>query len=123
MMNNAKKKLLFVLRKAPYGNSLAKEALDAVLATSVYEQDLSVIFMDDGIFQLLSTQNTDGIEEKNISRLLAAFPLYDINQLFVCAASLQARGIKKEHIAEGVKPLETHAIKQLFTEQDHLLSF
>lgn len=119
----SKKKLLFVLRHAPYGQSLAKEALDAILATSAYEQDLSVIFIDDGVFQLLNTQQAEAIEEKSIARLLSAFPLYEINNLFVCADSLTARGLQKNRIQQDVTPLDPSQIKQLFAEQDHLLSF
>ena len=55
---NPPKKLLFVLRQAPYGSTLAKDALDAILATSAYEQDLSIAFIDDGVFQLINNHKT-----------------------------------------------------------------
>ncbi len=118
-----KKKLLFILRKAPYGNSLAKEALDAVLATSAYEQDLSVVFMDDGVFQLLPEQRADAIEEKSMSRILSAFPLYGIDNLFVCSDSLNQRGIESETLQEDITLLTQQQVKQLLSEQDQLLSF
>jgi tRNA 2-thiouridine synthesizing protein C len=123
MTKPTKKKLLFILRHAPYGSSLAKEGIDAVLATSAYEQDLSVVFIDDGVFQLTSGQNTDAIEQKNISRVLNAFPIYDITQLFVCASSLQARGIEHADIQDGITSLDHNALQQLCKQQDHLLSF
>ncbi len=57
MMNQTpSKKLLFISRHAPYGSSLARDALDAVLASSAYDQQLSLLFMDDGVFQLLKNQ-------------------------------------------------------------------
>lgn len=118
-----KKKLLFTLRHAPYGNSLAKDALDAILATSVYEQDLSVVFLDDGVFQLLKQQQADLIEQKNFINMLAAFPIYDIDKLFVCQASLKERGIDPSQIPADITVLDTPAISQLLKQQDHLLSF
>lgn len=124
-MSSAKhsKKLLFVLRHAPYGNSLAKESLDAVLATSAYDQDLSIIFIDDGVFQLIEAQNTEAIGEKNIIKILSAFPLYDIDALFVCRSSLQKRGLTAQHIPKNITILDDDDVTLLFKQQDHLLSF
>jgi tRNA 2-thiouridine synthesizing protein C len=119
----AKKKLLFVLRQAPYGSTLAKDALDAILATSAYEQDLSIAFIDDGAFQLIDKQQAELINQKSIARILSALPLYDITQLFVCAASLAERGIAPDAISKDVTVLEPEALRALLSQQDHLLSF
>jgi tRNA 2-thiouridine synthesizing protein C len=123
MTDNIKKKLLFTLRHAPYGNSLAKEALDAILATSAYEQDLSVIFMDDGVFQLMPQQQTDAIKQKNFINMLSAFPIYEIDALFVCEQSLHDRGITLASIPNNITVLDMQATVQLLKRQDHLLSF
>ena len=118
-----KKRLLFALRHAPYGNALAKEALDAILATSVYDQTLSVVFMDDGVFQLIKEQQADAIEAKNFINILSALPLYDINDVFVCEASLTARGISKDAISDTIQSLTADDLQNLFHQQDHILSF
>lgn len=118
-----KKKILFVLRQAPYGSTLAKDALDAILATSAYEQDMSIAFIDDGVFQLLDKQQAELINQKGIARILSALPLYDISQLFVCAASLRERNIAPEALASDITVLEPDALHTLFSQQDHLLSF
>ena len=120
---NPPKKLLFVLRQAPYGSTLAKDALDAILATSAYEQDLSIAFIDDGVFQLINNQQSELIDQKNIARILSALPLYDITQLFVCAESLAERGITLDAISEDITVLEPEALRTLLSQQDHLLSF
>ncbi|MEJ2418879.1 MAG: DsrE family protein, partial [Exilibacterium sp.] len=44
-----KKKILVVNRHPPYGSSLAKESLDAVLAASAYEQDIGILYIGDGV--------------------------------------------------------------------------
>jgi tRNA 2-thiouridine synthesizing protein C len=118
-----KKKLLFVLRQAPYGSTLAKDALDAILATSAYEQDLSIVFIDDAVFQLLDNQQAELIDQKSIARILSALPLYDITQLFVCAASLAERGIAPNTLPDDITVLEPDALHSLLSQQDHLLSF
>lgn len=123
MSETSTKKLLFSFRHAPYGNSLAKEGIDAVLAASVYDQSLAVLFMDDGVFQLCSAQNPSNIEAKNIQQLLSAFELYDINDIYICAESLAVRGMSTDDLSVEGKLLSTENIHQLLTQQDHVLSF
>jgi len=53
---NHSKKIGFIIRHAPYGNHFAQESLDAILASSVYGQILTLIFMGDGVLQLLENQ-------------------------------------------------------------------
>jgi len=48
--------ILFVMTQAPYGNSLAKESLDALLASGVFEQEVSALFTGDGVWQLIKDQ-------------------------------------------------------------------
>ena len=124
-MNNVKKnkKLLFIFRHAPYGNVLAREAIDVALAASVYEQTLSIVFIDDGVFQLMNQQDTQALNIKNISHLLSAFELYDINSLFVCADSLAERGIEPDQLSLDIELLSREKLQLMLADQDHLLSF
>lgn len=123
-MASTPKKLLFISRHAPYGSSLAKEALDAVLATSAYDQELSLLFMDDGIFQLLREQDTAEIGQKSFAAMLPALSFYEIENIYVHKESLTARQITKEElIFENIHVLSSHAVSKLMATQDHLLSF
>ena len=121
------KKLLFTLRHAPYGNSIAKEAIDAVLAASAYGQTLTVLFMDDGVFQLVQQQQTiecdHNKQEKNIAKLISALAIYDVEPLFACAESLQQRGLSLEQLCDNVILLTKDDMHKLLQTQDHLLSF
>ncbi|MGB3608860.1 MAG: sulfurtransferase complex subunit TusC [Cellvibrio sp.] len=119
-----RKKILFISRHAPYGSSIAKEALDAVLTAAAYDQDLSLLFMDDGIFQLLPNQQANAIGQKSFASMLPALPLYDVENIFVHLESLQARGISKnELLFDSVQTLDSTAVSALLAQQDHLLSF
>jgi tRNA 2-thiouridine synthesizing protein C len=124
-MNSAGiKKILFICRHAQYGTSLAKDALDAILATSAYGQDISVLFMDDGVFQLLDMQKTHAIAQKSFSSMLLALDYYEISKIFVQAESLHARDIKKnECIIANIQLLSNSEVRELLSEQDHLMSF
>jgi len=52
------KKFLYVNRKAPYGTIYALEALEVVLIGAAFEQDVSLAFVDDGVYQLTKGQDT-----------------------------------------------------------------
>lgn len=118
------KKLLFISRHAPYGSSLAKDALDAVLACSAYDQQLSLLFMDDGVFQLLTNQASADIAQKSFSSLLPVLPLYEINSIYVHYESLEKRQITiNELVLDSVQIIDSAAICSLLAQQDQLLSF
>lgn len=119
-----KKKILLISRHAPYGKSTAREAIDIALAASVYDQDISVLFMDDGVFQLLANQHAQSIDQKNIASILTALPLYDIENIFVHQESLDARALTStELILEDLQILNNEAVGSLLNQQDQILSF
>jgi tRNA 2-thiouridine synthesizing protein C len=92
------KKFLFVNRKAPYGTIYAWESLEVVLISAAFEQDVSLAFMDDGVFQLVKGQDTSGIEMKNFSPTYAALGDYEITKIYVEKESLEERGLSLDDL-------------------------
>lgn len=118
------KKLLVISRHAPYGSSLPREALDVALAAAVYDQDIGILFMDDGVFQLLKTQNPNDILQKNLASILPALSLYGVDNIYVHKESLAERNITiNELILDDVAILTNEDVEKLLDQQDHLLSF
>ncbi len=97
------KKFMFVNRKAPYGTVYALESLEVVLISAAFDQDVSLAFLDDGVFQLKKDQSTDpnsGIGMKNFSPTYKALGDYDINKLYVEKESLEERGLTLDDLME-----------------------
>ncbi|MGS2722450.1 sulfurtransferase complex subunit TusC [Porticoccus sp. GXU_MW_L64] len=115
--------LLFVLRTAPYGSSLAREGLEAALAAASLGQSVSVLFMDDGVFQLVNDQQPAHIGQKNNGAMAAALPIYDIEQRYVDAHSLNARNLPADNIDRGFEVLDSNAVKTLMASCRHIVSF
>ncbi len=90
------KKVAFIFTHGPHGTSSGREGLDALLATSALTEDIGVFFVADGVFQLLANQQPDKILARNYIATYGVLSLYDIDQCFVCAASLKARGLTEE---------------------------
>ncbi len=92
------KKFLYVNRKAPYGTIYALESLEVVLIGAAFEQDVSLAFLDDGVFQLTKGQNTDGIGIKNFSPTFRALGDYEVTKLYVEKESLEERGLTTDDL-------------------------
>jgi len=92
------KKFLYINRKAPHGSIYALESLEVVLVGAAFDQDVSLAFIDDGVYQLMLNQNTSGIGVKNFSPTYRALGDYDITQIYVEKESLELRGLKQENL-------------------------
>ena len=123
MSESVVKKFMFVNRKAPYGTIYALESLEVVLITAAFDQDVSLVFLDDGVFQLRKTQQTKGIEIKNFSPTYRALDGYDVEKLYVEKESMDARGLTEDDLLVDVTVLSSVEMGALMNEQDVVLSF
>ena len=117
------KKFMFVNRKAPYGTVYALEGLEVVLISAAFDQDVSLVFLDDGVYDLVKGQNTKGIEVKNFSPTYRALEGYDIEKLYVERESLAARGLTQDNLIVPVEVLTAAEISELMGQQDVVISF
>ena len=117
------KKFMFVNRKPPYGTISALESLEVALVTAAFDQDVSLAFLDDGVYQLKKGQQTKGIETKNFSPTYRALEDYDVEKLYVMKESLDARGLSEDDLLVPVTVLSSAEMGTLMDEQDVLLSF
>lgn len=116
--------LLFVCRHSPYGGSSAREGLDAILASAAYGQDIGVLFIDDGVFQLLPDQAPANLPQKNLNANLSALPLYEVERIYVHSESLRERGVPFDSLTlEGLQAVNSHEVGVLLSEHEQLLSF
>lgn len=92
------KKFLYINRKAPYGTIYALELLEVVLIGAAFEQDVSLAFIDDGVFQLMAGQDTAAAGMKNFSRTYKALGDYEVRKLYVEREALEERGLTLEDL-------------------------
>ncbi len=117
------KKFMFLNRKAPHGTVYALEGLEVVLITAAFDQDVSMVFTDDGVYQLLKGIDTKGIEVKDFSKTYRALDGYDIEKLYVDQGSMDARGLTEEDLIVDVTVLAVDEMANLMAEQDVVISF
>jgi tRNA 2-thiouridine synthesizing protein C len=117
------KKFAFINRKAPYGTIYALESLEVVLISAAFDQDVSLVFADDGVYQLKKGQATKAVGMKNFSPTYRALEGYDIEKLYVEKESMEARGLTADDLVVDVEVLDAAELAALLEEQDVVLSF
>ncbi len=117
------KKFLYVNRKAPYGTIYALESLEVVLISAAFEQDVSLAFIDDGVYEIVKGQDSKGSEMKNFSPTYRALEGYDIEKLYVEKESLAERGLCEADLLVPVKILSRGEMADLMESNDVVLSF
>jgi tRNA 2-thiouridine synthesizing protein C len=117
------KKFMFVNRKAPYGTIYALEGLEVVLISAAFNQDVSLAFLDDGVYELLKGQQTKALEVKNFSPTYRALEGYDIEKLYVERESLAARGIREDQLLVPVQVVDAKEMAALMEQQDVIIGF
>jgi len=117
------KKFMFVNRKAPYGTIYALESLEVVLISAAFDQDVSLAFLDDGVYQIVKGQHTKAIDVKNFSPTYRALEGYDIEKLYVEKESLDQRGLTEDDLLVDVQVVSSADMAKLMAEQDVVLSF
>jgi len=117
------KKFMFVNRKAPYGTIYALEGLEVVLISAAFEQDVSMAFVDDGVYELKKGQDTKTLGQKNFSPTYRALEGYDIEKLYVERESLEQRGLTEDDLLVDVQVVSAAEMAELMADQDVLISF
>ena len=116
------KRFMYVNRRAPYGTIYALECLEVVLIAAAFDQDVSVVFLDDGVCQLKKNQDTTGIGMKNFSKTFGALDDYDVEKIYVEKESLAARGLTADDLVIPVEVLAADELREVMAQQDVIIS-
>ncbi|MCU0832993.1 MAG: sulfurtransferase complex subunit TusC [Chromatiaceae bacterium] len=136
-MSEVVKKFMYLNRKAPYGTIYAWESLEVVLIGAAFDQEVSLMFMDDGVFQLTKGQDTTGIGMKNFSPTYRTLGDYEVKSIYVDADSLVARGLTQDDLVQVawedwesgeekeniVEVVDAARVKEIMEESDVIFSF
>ncbi len=131
------KKFMYVNRKSPYGTIYALESLEVVLITAAFDQDVSLTFTDDGVYQLMKNQNTEGIGMKNFSATYSALGDYEVKKVYIDKESLEERGLSLSDLQElvwedededyaeksSINLVSRSELSEIMNNQDVVLSF
>ncbi len=131
------KKFMYLNRRAPYGTIYAWESLEVVLIGAAFDQEVSLMFVDDGVFQLVKGSDTSESDMKNFTPTYRTLGDYGVRHMYVDKASLEARGLTQDDLIEVawedweteeevdniVEILDSEEIAKKLEESDVVFSF
>ncbi len=117
------KRFMYINRRPPYGTVYALEGLEVVLIGAAFEQDVSMVFLDDGVFQLKKGQDTGESDMKNFSPAYRALEMYDVEKLYVERGSMEARGLTEDDLIVPVEVISESELTELMEQQDVILNY
>lgn len=115
------KNFLFVMRQSPHSGSQCQEMLDIILTVAAFEQQVSLLFLDQGVLQLNKNQNPDCLAMTDTAAIFKALEIYEIKRFYVEVESLQNYGLKSTDLLLAIQEIPRQAVSQLM--QQHLLIF
>jgi len=114
-MNN----LLLIWRTSPFKINKACEILDLVLATASTAQNCSILWFNDGVFNVTNL-NTTHLTSRDISANIKALPIFGFSKLYACQKSCAKRNIKQFTIP--ITLLTNSQIKHKITSFKHIIT-
>lgn len=117
-----KQSILLLSSTAPYGTTTALETLDLIFASGSLFNKISVLFLGDGIYALLRSQDPTQIQSESLGAQLASLPHYDVAPIYVHAADLAARGLTTDALVLPVNLVTDQDIKQLVATYEMVLT-
>lgn len=115
------KKILIVHTKSALNDLQGKEALDLSLIFGAYEQQVSVLFYDHGVFQSLAHQDPEALGQKDYLSTIKALDIYDIEQVYACRLSLEKYHLDNRELIDGITAIGLNEIEKLKLTADHVL--
>lgn len=95
-----------------------QETLDQILTTAAFDQSVSILFLDDGVFQLKAGQNPDAMVLKNTAAMYLALDIYDVKNLYVEAESLSDRGLTEDQLILPARIIGRERVNELIRQHD-----
>ena len=123
MPDPLRKRFLYLLRRPPHGSIFAQEGLETVLIGAAFEQRVSLLFLDDGVFVLKRGQSPGAIGLKDFARGFRALPDYDVEHVYVEDRSLAERGLAPDDLIMDVETVSPARAAEIIDAHDVVLSF
>ncbi len=117
------KKILVLMRKAPYGTFYSYEGLQTILIMGAYEIDVSIAFVDDGVYVITKGQDTEALGVRQVARTFPALPDFNVETFYIHKESLEERGLTLDDLVIQPEVLDTAGMARVLEDQGVILPF
>lgn len=110
------KSVTYVITKHP--GAIANETIDMILVSGVMEQPIMVLFLQNGVYQLIRGES----KHRDTATKWSTLQILDIENLFVDEQSLIDRNIEVGKVPSNVKVVERTQLRQLLLNNDLIVN-
>jgi tRNA 2-thiouridine synthesizing protein C len=110
------------MRSPPHDGIQLQEKLDVILTTAAFDQHVALLFLDDGVFQLMKGQQPEKQGLKDTASIFDALEIYDISAFYTEVESLQERGLKPNNLSLTVQKFYRKDINSLMQKYHIIIS-
>lgn len=112
-----------LMRHAPYGSVYAAEGVRTLMGIGVFEWDITVLFVDDGVYVLSKDQNPSGLDMKPLGEAFPALGEFGVTKFYVHDQSLAERGLTAGDLTVPVEIASGAQIARLLQDAGKVLPF
>jgi tRNA 2-thiouridine synthesizing protein C len=112
-----------LMHKAPYGSVYTAEGFRSMMGIGVFEMDISVLFVDDGVFALVKGQDPTGLDMKPIGDGFPILVDFGVTKFYVHDGSLTDRGLSPEDLVMDVEVVDSERAAQVLESCGLVLPF
>ena len=109
------------MQQLPHNGSQVQESLDMILTTAAFDQQVSLLFIDHGIYQLKRQQSPTVLGLKDTAAIFTALEIYNVEALYVEQESLVGSGLQLEDLILPVQLIERKHISAFLQQHDVLI--
>ena len=112
-----------LMRKAPYGSVYTAEGFRSMMGVGVFEMDISVLFVDDGVYALVKGQDPSALDMKPIGDGFPMLADFGVTKFYVHDGSLEERGLSPEDLVMDVEIVDNDRAAQILASNGPVLPF
>jgi tRNA 2-thiouridine synthesizing protein C len=116
-------KIVVLMRKAPYGSVYTSEGFRTIMGLAVFEMELNILFMDDGVFTLVKDQKPEKLDMKALGEGIPMLADMNVKKFYVHEASLAERGLTPSDLVMNVELLDNAGVAQVLESATKVLPF
>lgn len=115
------KKIALILTQSAFSHAVSREAQDLALALAAVEHQITVIYLDAAVTQLLPADTSHDLGVKNFPAAQKLFAMYDIAQVVVASDAMALYGLTEADLRITADWYSTAQIVALLAEQNHII--
>jgi len=116
-------KVAVLMRKAPYGSVYTAEGFRSIMGIGVFEMDISVVFVDDGVYALVKGQDPVELDMKPLGDGFPMLPDFDVTKFYVHDRSLSERGVTPDDLVMDVEIVDDEGVARVLRSCGVVLPF